>query len=88
MAAGVPPDLPVLMVENATLPEVRRIALVLRDLPNIGHYGLAGPTLIMLGRVFAPALAATQETGFARAESAKSAPQYLVASAASRRKTR
>jgi siroheme synthase len=53
----------VLVVENATLPEARRIALTLRDLPQLQRYELTGPTLIMLGRVFAPALAATQDAG-------------------------
>ena len=63
IAAGAPQDLPVLVVENATLPEVRRIALILRDLPQLARYGMTGPTLIMLGRVFASALPATQQAG-------------------------
>ena len=60
IAAGAPQDLPVLVVENATLPEVRRIALTLRDLPQLARYDMTGPTLIMLGRVFASARAARQ----------------------------
>jgi uroporphyrin-III C-methyltransferase len=60
IAAGAPQDLPVLVVENATLPEVRRIALTLRDLPQLARYGMSGPTLIMLGRVFASARATRQ----------------------------
>lgn len=60
IAAGAPQDLPVLVVENATLPEVRRIALTLRDLPQLARYGMTGPTLIMLGRVFASARATRQ----------------------------
>ena len=63
VAAGAPHDLPVLVVENATLPEARRIALTLRDLPQLARHELTGPTLIMLGRVFAPALAATRQSG-------------------------
>jgi uroporphyrin-III C-methyltransferase len=63
IAAGAPDDLPVLVVENATLPEVRRIALTLRDLPQLAQRDLTGPTLIMLGRVFAPALAAARQAG-------------------------
>lgn len=59
VAAGAPRDLPVLVAENATLPEARRVALTLYELPRIADYGLAGPTLIMLGRVFAAALAAS-----------------------------
>ena len=60
LAAGVPSDLPVLVVENATLPQARRIALTLEELPEIARYGISGPTLIMLGRAFADALAAAE----------------------------
>jgi uroporphyrin-III C-methyltransferase len=60
LAAGVPADLPVLVTENATLPEARRIVLTLEELPEIARYGLTGPTLIMAGRGFAAALAAYQ----------------------------
>lgn len=68
IAAGAPRDLPVLVAENATLPQARRIALTLRELPNIAEYGLTGPTLIMMGRAFASALAASaEETAFDRA---------------------
>lgn len=58
LAAGAPRDLPVLVVENASLPDSRRIALTLEELPQISRHGLTGPTVIMLGRVFAAALAA------------------------------
>ncbi len=61
MAAGMARDLPVLVTENATLPQVRRIALTLEELPEISHYGFSGPTLIMAGRAFAAALAATEQ---------------------------
>ena len=61
IAAGAPDDLPVLVVENATLPQVRHIALTLRDLPQLARHDVTGPTLIMLGRVFASALAAARE---------------------------
>lgn len=55
LAAGVRPDTPVLVAENATLPQTRRIALTLRELPEIARWGIAGPTLIMLGRAVAAA---------------------------------
>jgi len=55
LAAGVRPETPVLVAENATLPQSRRIALTLRELPAIARAGIAGPTLIMLGRVVAAA---------------------------------
>ena len=60
IAAGVPRDLPILVAENATLPQGRRIALTLEELPEIARYGLTGPTLIMAGRAFAAALAAAE----------------------------
>jgi len=61
IAAGAASDLPVLVVENASLPQVRRIALTLEELPEISRYGFAGPTLIMVGRAFATALAASEQ---------------------------
>jgi uroporphyrin-III C-methyltransferase len=60
IAAGAPRGLPVLVVENASLPNARRIACTLEDLPRISQHGLTGPTVIMLGRVFAEALATTE----------------------------
>lgn len=56
LAAGVRTDAPVLVAESVTLPQTRRIALTLRELPGIGRYGITGPTLILLGRVFETAL--------------------------------
>ena len=61
IAAGMPRDLPLLVAENATLPQVRRIAMTLEELPEIVHYGITGPTLIMIGRVFASVLAASEQ---------------------------
>jgi len=61
MAAGAPRDLPVLVVENATLPATRRIALTLEELPRIAQHGFIGPTMIMIGRVYSQALAASTE---------------------------
>jgi siroheme synthase len=60
IAAGTTRDTPVLVVENATLPQVRRIALTLEELPMVAGYGITGPTLIMVGRTFAAALAAVE----------------------------
>jgi uroporphyrin-III C-methyltransferase len=57
IAAGAARDLPVLIVENASLPGSRSIALTLEQLPTIAGQGLTGPTLIMIGRVYAAALA-------------------------------
>lgn len=61
LAAGAPRDLPVLVVENASLPTLRRAALTLAELPLISRQGFAGPTLLMLGRVYAEALAELAE---------------------------
>jgi len=58
LAAGAPRTLPVLVVENATLPRARRIALTLAELPRIARHGVTGPVLIMLGPVFAAQSAA------------------------------
>ena len=63
LAAGAPRDLPLLVVENASLPDTRRIALTLADLPQIAGYGLAGPVVIMLGEVFAGASATVTDSG-------------------------
>jgi uroporphyrin-III C-methyltransferase len=70
IAAGMPRELPVLVAENATLPQARRIALTLEELPEIARYGVTGPTLIMIGQAFAATLAAVEQEAlrkFARA---------------------
>lgn len=59
IAAGAKRVLPVLVVENASLPDARHVACTLEELPRISQLGLTGPTVIMLGHVFAEALATT-----------------------------
>jgi len=61
IAAGLSRDLPVLVVESASLPESRRIALTLGKLPEIAHYGVSGPAVILLGRALAAAQSASEE---------------------------
>jgi len=61
IAAGTARDTPVLVSENASLPQARRIALTLEELPQIAWYGITGPTLIMVGHAFAAALAAAEQ---------------------------
>ena len=61
IAAGLSRDLPVLVVESASLPESRRIALTLGELPEIAHYGVSGPAVILLGRALAAAQSAFEE---------------------------
>ena len=63
IAAGARHDLPVLVVENATLPQARHLAFRLRDLSRLPLYGLTGPTVIMLGTVFEAAAAALANAG-------------------------
>jgi uroporphyrin-III C-methyltransferase len=66
LAAGLSRELPVLVVENATLPEARRIALTLEELPEVARYGMTGPTLIMLGQAFAGILSAFEDAALAK----------------------
>jgi len=66
IAAGLPRDLPVLVAENASLPESRRIALTLEELPEIARYGVSGPAVILLGRAFAAALSASARDALQR----------------------
>ena len=60
IAAGAPRGTPVLVAENATLPQARRIALTLEELPQVAYYGFTGPTLIMVGGAFAAVLAESE----------------------------
>ncbi len=53
LAAGVGPHTPVLVAENVASPQARHITLTLGTLPSIAQSGLTGPTLILVGRVFA-----------------------------------
>lgn len=50
---GMSPDLPVVVVENASLPSATRHVLTLARLPCIAELGLRGPATIMIGAVFA-----------------------------------
>lgn len=55
IANGRSPETPLIVVENATLPDMRRFSMRLSELPAIAAYGITGPALIMLGAVFADA---------------------------------
>ena len=52
LAQGMRPDTPVVVIENATLPDSRRLTLPLRDLPAVAALGMTGPALIMMGEVY------------------------------------
>ena len=60
IAAGLPRELPVVVAENATLTQARRVALTLEELPEIARYGITGPAVIMVGHAFAGVLAAAE----------------------------
>ena len=62
LARGVAAQTPLLIVENASLPNTRRFFMRLSELPHVAELGLAGPALIMLGKVFAqPALSSKEQ---------------------------
>lgn len=56
LAAGKPHDLPVVVVESASLDGERRFCLPLSDLPKVAELGVTGPALIMVGEVYADVL--------------------------------
>ena len=52
ISAGLPPDYPVLLVENGTLPQQRSVITTLAELPEaVTQQQLSGPTLIYVSRV-------------------------------------
>lgn len=53
LAGGASPDLPVIIVENVTLPGERRFALPLAELGTAAMLGITGPAVILLGGVYA-----------------------------------
>lgn len=53
MARGANPDLPVVIVESASLPGERRIAARLADLGKAAAQNIFGPAVILLGEVYA-----------------------------------
>ena len=52
MERGACPDLPVVVLENASLPEQRSVALRLTDLGAVATLGISGPAVILLGEVY------------------------------------
>ncbi len=70
MDRGASPDLPVVVLENASLPEQRSVALRLSELGTTEGFGFTGPAVILLGEVYErlqPAMAAlaSRRTGAA-----------------------
>jgi len=68
LTAGMAPDTPAIAVENATLPNERRMAGTLVGLADlVTAAGLDGPTLVLIGAVVAMAdLETVEEDGVAR----------------------
>jgi uroporphyrin-III C-methyltransferase len=52
IAHGVSPGTPVIVTENASLPDARTFEMTLRDLPMVAELGLTGPALITIGEVY------------------------------------
>jgi uroporphyrin-III C-methyltransferase len=56
IAHGVARETPLVVVENATLPQARRFFMPLSELACVANLGISGPAVIMLGAVFASAV--------------------------------
>jgi uroporphyrin-III C-methyltransferase len=52
IAHGMQPGTPVIVTENASLPDRRTFEMTLRDLPGVAALGLTGPALITIGEVY------------------------------------
>ena len=61
---GVAQNTPLVLVENASLPDARRFCMSLSELPRVDEFGITGPALIMLGEVFAAARAQRRRSWF------------------------
>lgn len=55
-ARGKPAGLPVVVIENASLPDARRWYTTLAGLPRLADETFTGPVMLLLGEVFAEAL--------------------------------
>jgi uroporphyrin-III C-methyltransferase len=69
IAAGKLPSTPVVIVESASLPEMRVRSGILEELPRLAARLLGGPALVLLGEVFAAAQEADIRDLIARAAS-------------------
>jgi uroporphyrin-III C-methyltransferase len=61
--AGLSPSTPVVVIENASLPEGRHIATTLDRLSKVDTAAIAGPAIVLIGKVFAAAGSAAQDRG-------------------------
>lgn len=53
LARGASSDLPVVIIENASLPDERHLPARLADLPLVAAGGITGPAIILIGEVYA-----------------------------------
>ena len=70
IAHGVARETPLVVAENASLPQARRFFMPLSKLARVAELGISGPAVIMLGAVFA----STQQENSAAPE-----PYFFVA---------
>jgi siroheme synthase len=59
-ARGKPGNLPVVAIENASLPNARRWTTTLAGLPRLADESFEGPVMLLLGEVFAAAVVREQ----------------------------
>ena len=52
IAGGKPAATPVVLIENASLPDARWVTGMLKDLARMARTGLGGPALILIGEVY------------------------------------
>lgn len=57
LAGGMRPDTPLLVVENASLPNTQEFAMTLAELPAVANWSLAGPAILLIGEVYRAKLA-------------------------------
>jgi len=63
LALGKPGSLPVVAVENASLPRSRRWCTTLAALPKLAEEAFSGPVVLLLGEVFAEAAGSDRSVG-------------------------
>lgn len=67
---GASPDLPVVVLENASLPNQRSVALRLSELGTTASFGFTGPAVILLGEVYDRLRSATAALAARRTDAA------------------
>jgi uroporphyrin-III C-methyltransferase len=79
LAGGLPSDTPVVIVENASLPEMTRTATTLGALQRAAERTAHGPALILVGRVFRRAVFRLHDDARDRAAARQAATTLLCA---------